>query len=120
VTLTFTPQLVPMTRGILETMYASVAPGVTAAKCRAALTSAYARRPYVRILPEDAYPATKPTVGSNFCDINVFDDQRTGRVVVIAAFDNVGRGQAHMAVQNINLMLGLPESLGIPAAPLFP
>lgn len=120
VTLTFTPQLVPVTRGILETMYAVTRNGATAEDCREALRVAYAARPYVRVLPEGAYPATKATAGSNFCDLNVFGDPRTGRVVVVAAFDNLGRGQAHMAVQNLNLMLGFDESLGIPNAPVFP
>jgi N-acetyl-gamma-glutamyl-phosphate reductase len=120
VRITFTPQLVPVTRGILETMYATPSAGVTAATCREALRRAYEHRPYVRVLPEGASPATKATLGSNFCDVNVFDDKRTGRIVAIAAFDNIGRGQAHMAVQNMNLMLGLPESLGVPSAPTFP
>lgn len=118
--LTFTPQLVPITRGILETMYATPRGGATARECREALQRAYAGRPYVRVLPEGAYPATKATAGSNFCDLNVFDDARTGRVVVVAALDNLGRGQAYMAIQNLNIMLGWEESLGIPTSPQFP
>ncbi len=119
-TFTFTPQLVPITRGILTTIYATLRPERTAADCREAALERYRDRPYVRVLPEGAQPSTKLVFGSNFCDLNYFDDARTGRVVAVSAIDNLGRGQAHMAVQNLNLMLGCDESLGIPPAPQFP
>lgn len=119
IVLTFTPQLIPLTRGILETIY--VRPLTSGAEVlREALAEAYRGRPWVRVLGKGRYPSTKATTGSNFCDLNAFDDARTGRVVLVAAFDNLGRGQAHMAVQNLNLMLGLDERLGIPLAPTFP
>jgi len=120
VVLTFTPQLVPITRGILTTSYATLAESRTAADCREAARARYAKRPYVRVLAEGEYPTTKATWGSNYCDLNYFDDARTGRVVAVSAIDTLGRGQAHMAVQNLNLMLGFDESLGIPDSPQFP
>lgn len=121
---TFTPHLAPVTRGILSTCYARVAAGAdpegVAQRCRDALMVAYAGRHFIRVLPDGAVPSTKATMGSNYCDINVFEDRRARRAIVVAAVDNLGRGAATQAVQNMNLMLGLDETLGIDMPPVFP
>ncbi|NLN91526.1 MAG: N-acetyl-gamma-glutamyl-phosphate reductase [candidate division WS1 bacterium] len=121
---TFTPHLAPISRGILSTCYARKAEREPvegmAARCREALQAAYAGRPFVRIMPEGESPTTKATLGSNYCDIGVFEDPRAQRVIVVTAVDNLGRGAASQAIQNMNLMLGLDETLGINQPPLFP
>ncbi|MBD3176014.1 MAG: N-acetyl-gamma-glutamyl-phosphate reductase [Armatimonadia bacterium] len=122
--LTFSPHLAPITRGILATCYARVPQEMDAEgaadRCRAELIQRYGASPFVRVLPAGEVPSTKATLGSNYCDINVFEDARTRRVIVVTAVDNLGRGAASQAVQNMNLMLGFGEALGIDQAPVFP
>lgn len=120
VTVTFVPHLIPVTRGILTTVYARPANSASASECAEALRAYYAGRRFVRVLAHGAMPTTKATCGSNYCDINTFEDARAGRLVVVSAIDNLGRGAATQAVQNLNLMLGLDEGLGIPVTPVFP
>jgi N-acetyl-gamma-glutamyl-phosphate reductase len=108
--LSMTPVLAPMPRGILATVTARPArPGLTAADVRAALASAYAGEPFVRVLPEGAWPHTAATFGSNAAQLQATVDSDSGRLLVTSAIDNLGKGAAGQAVQCANLMLGLPE-----------
>ena len=111
----FTPHLVPMTRGILATGYAPLADDLTPPAALGLYDDWYGDAPFMRVL-HDALPETKATLGSNFCDVTVRIDARTRTAIAIAAIDNLGRGAAGQAVQNMNLMCGLPESAGL----LFP
>ena len=120
VTLTFTPHLVPMNRGILATIYAGLADGVKDSDLRAAYENAYGNEPFVRLLPDGAYPETRWVKGSNFCDIGFRVDARSNRLIVVAAIDNLVKGAAGQAVQNMNLMFELDETAGLEALPLFP
>ncbi len=116
--ITFTPHLLPVARGLLATCYASVtADGRTLS---AALRSAYEDEPFVRVLPEGAFPHVKAVAGSNGCQIGWVHDERTSRVTVCAAIDNLGKGAAGQALQNANLMLGLDETLGLTAVGVYP
>lgn len=112
-TLSFTPVLVPMSRGILATTTARVVPGVTATEVRAAWESAYADEPFVHVLPEGVWPRTADTLGANVCLIGVAIDEAAGRVVVVAALDNLAKGTAGAAIQSANIALGLPEATGL-------
>lgn len=117
----FTPVLAPMPRGILATCTARLAsPGTGTADLRAALTAAYAGEPFVTVLPEGRWPATAAVAGSNGVQVQVTADARSGRAVVVAAIDNLGKGAAGQAVQNANLMLGLPETAGLTAMGVAP
>ena len=120
VLVSFTPHLTPMSRGILSTIYAQLAPGVTAEQVRAAYQGRYEREPFVRLCPAGNYPATQHIRGSNFCDLGFKVEARTGRIVVLAAIDNLVKGAAGQAVQNLNLLCGLPETRGLLVVPLFP
>lgn len=112
VTVLFTPHLVPMQRGILSTCHAPVGPGVGEAELRGALEEAYDGMPFVQVV--DGPPHTRWVVGSNRCLISVRLDERTGTALVLSALDNLVKGAAGQAVQCANLMLGLPESAGLP------
>ena len=117
----FTPMLAPMPRGILATCTARLtgaAPGTPA--LRAALADAYASEPFVRVLPEGNWPATGATVGSNAVHLQAAADAHAGRAVVVAALDNLGKGAAGQAVQAANLLLGLPETAGLTAQGVAP
>jgi N-acetyl-gamma-glutamyl-phosphate reductase len=108
--LAFTPLLAPMPRGILATVTARPA---GAGDARAALVDAYAGEPFVRVLPEGQQPHTAATCGSNSAHLQLTTDLSSGRVIVTSAIDNLGKGAAGQAVQNANLMLGLPETAGL-------
>ncbi len=113
-TLSFTPVLVPMPRGILATVTATpTRPGVTAADVRAALADHYADEPFVRLLPDGVWPRTSATLGSNACHLQAGVDAHSGRIIVVSALDNLGKGAAGQAVQCANIMLGLPETAGL-------
>jgi N-acetyl-gamma-glutamyl-phosphate reductase len=116
----FVPHLVPMTRGILVTAYARLAWSLTTEEATALYHAAYAGEPFVRVLPSGALPQTKATWGSNFCDLGVRVDARTGVVIALAALDNLMKGAAGQAVQNLNLMAGLPEDMGLRTPGLYP
>ncbi len=116
--ITFTPHLVPMTRGLLATCYATLRPGVTKAQVADAYASAYADEPFVRVTA--AYPATKSTLGSNWCLVHAVVDERSGRLVAFGALDNLVKGAAGSAIQDLNAMRGLPETLGLEAFALWP
>ena len=120
VTLNFTPHLVPMNRGILITAYASVKEGVTEEQIRSAYQEAYQDERFVRFLLPGVCPQTKWVEGSNYVDVNVVYDGRTNRVIMMGAMDNLVKGAAGQAVQNMNLMFGLPEDMGLTLVPMFP
>lgn len=114
VTVSFTPLLAPMPRGILATATARVGPGVTTETARAAYTASWADEPFCHLLPEGTWPSTGMTYASNACVASVAVDERAGRLVAVAAIDNLTKGTAGAAVQSMNLALGLPEELGLP------
>jgi N-acetyl-gamma-glutamyl-phosphate reductase len=120
VTISFTPHLVPMNRGELETIYVRLAEGQDAASLKTAFEEAYANEPFVTVLAGDTAPATRMVRGSNNCVLNVFNDRQPGRAIIVAAIDNLVKGSSGQAVQNMNLMLGLEETTGLMQAPLFP
>ncbi len=120
VTLSFTPTLAPMSRGILATSTARLAPGTTTETLREALHAAYATEPFVHLLPEGAWPSTAATLGSNSVHVQAAADTHSGRAVVITAIDNLVKGAAGQALQNANLVLGLDETTGLPVAGVAP
>ena len=120
VTMSFTPLLAPMPRGILATCTGRLAAGLASTAARDALVAAYADEPFVTVLPEEQWPHTAATSGSNSCQLQVAVDADAGRVVVVAAIDNLGKGAAGQALQNANLMLGLPETAGLSADGVAP
>jgi len=120
VTLSFTPTLAPMARGILATCTARLAPGATGGKLREALAAAYDGEPFVHLLPEGQWPSTGSTLGSNAAHLQVTADTHAGRAIVISALDNLGKGAAGQALQIANLMLGLPEAAGLTALGVAP
>ncbi len=125
ITVSFTPHLVPMNRGILAAEYASLVKKKdgslpTAEEIRSVYEKYYGGEKFVRVLDEDVFPETKWVEGSNYTDVNFKIDERTGRIIMLGALDNLVKGAAGQAVQNMNLMFGLPESEGLELAPLFP
>lgn len=120
VTVTFTTHLVPMTRGIMATMYASVTGSRTQQDFIDLYRSYYEGRRFVRIRPEGVLPATKEVYGSNYCDIGFAVDERTGRVTIISVTDNLMKGAAGQAIQNLNLRMGWDEGLGLKFVPVYP
>ena len=120
VTISFTPHLVPMNRGILVTAYASLNGTVTEEEARAVYEKYYQNEYFVRLLEPGAVPQTRWVEGSNFADVNFKIDPRTNRVVMMGAIDNMVKGAAGQAVQNMNLMFGLPEHTGLRQLPMFP
>lgn len=120
VTVSFTPHLVPMNRGILVTAYASVAKDISEQEMREIYKAYYKEEYFVRVLDEGVCPQTRWVEGSNFADVNMKFDKRTGRVIMMGAIDNMVKGAAGQAVQNMNLMFGLPENTGLKQIPMFP
>jgi N-acetyl-gamma-glutamyl-phosphate reductase len=118
--ISFTPHLVPMDRGILSTIYTNPLGKVAASELITLYETFYDGEPFVRVLPEGSFPSTAHVRGSNFCDIGISVDERTGRVIVISAIDNLVKGASGQAVQNMNLLCGLPETLGLDFLPIFP
>ena len=116
----FTPHLVPMNRGILVTAYASLKEKVDYDTVRAAYDKYYANERFVRVLDKDVCPETRWVEGSNYVDVNFKIDERTGRIIAMGALDNLVKGAAGQAVQNMNIMFGLPEEEGLLMAPVFP
>lgn len=119
-TINFQPHLVPMSRGILASCYVKLAEGQTADSLRAALTARYADEPFVRVLPQGVVPHTRHVRGSNYCLISVFPDRIAGRAIVFSVIDNLVKGASGQAIQNMNVMLGFEETLGLEQQPLFP
>ena len=120
VTISFTPHLVPMNRGILATEYATLKKEVTGEEIKAIYDKYYAEEPFVRVLGEGVCPETKWVEGSNYVDIGFKLDPRTNRIVMMGAIDNLVKGAAGQAVQNMNLLFGLDESEGLNLVPMFP
>ena len=120
VLINFTPHLVPMNRGILITAYASLKKEVSYEEVKAAYDKYYAEEKFVRVLDKDVCPQTKWVEGSNYVDVNFKLDPRTRRVIMMGAMDNLVKGAAGQAVQNMNLMFGLKESEGLELVPMFP
>ena len=118
--LIFTPHLVPMNRGILVTAYANLAKDVTYEDVKAAYDKYYDKEYFVRVLPKDVCPETRWVEGSNFVDIGFKIEPRTNRIIAMGALDNLVKGAAGQAVQNMNLLFGLPENEGLQLAPMFP
>lgn len=116
----FTPHLVPMNRGILVTAYGNLTKAYTYDEIKAIYDKYYADELFVRVLEKDVCPETRWVEGSNYVDVNFKIDERTKRVVVMGALDNLVKGAAGQAVQNMNLIFGLPESMGLMQAPMFP
>ena len=120
VTVSFTPTLAPMSRGILATCTARLAPGADPAAVRGAWHAAYEGEAFVHLLPVGQWPSTAAVLGSNNVHVQVTVDERAGRVVSVAAVDNLTKGTAGAAVQCLNLALGLPEVCGLPVAGVAP
>lgn len=121
VVVSFTPHLVPMTRGILATGYFTLRQEWTTERLVDLFREFYAGEPFVRVRPAGDLPTTKQVWGSNYCDIGLKVDPRTGRVLVVSVIDNLVKGAAGQAIQNMNLLFGLPETTGLlRAAPLYP
>ena len=118
--LNFTPHLVPMNRGILVTAYASLKKEVSYEEVKAVYDRYYEDEQFVRVLEKGICPQTKWVEGSNYVDVNFQLDPRTGRVIMMGAMDNLVKGAAGQAVQNMNLMFGLPENEGLNLVPMFP
>ena len=116
----FTPHLMPMSRGILATIYVKMAPGVTVERLRAALADRYRDEYFVRVLPNGAAPATRHVRGSNFCLMSVHADRVANRAILMAVEDNLVKGASGQAVQNMNVMAGCPEETALEQLPLFP
>lgn len=120
VTVTFTTHLTPMTRGIMSTMYAGLKGTYTEENLVELYRQYYEGRPFVRIRESGKWPATKEVFGSNYCDIGFAADPRTGRLTIISVIDNVVKGAAGQAIQNLNLMMGWDETLGLQLSPVYP
>ncbi|WP_410770684.1 N-acetyl-gamma-glutamyl-phosphate reductase [Fontibacillus sp. BL9] len=120
VTVTFTTHLTPMTRGIMSTMYAGLNGIHTEEDLVELYRQYYEGRPFVRIREAGKWPATKEVFGSNYCDIGFAVDSRTGRLTIISVIDNVVKGAAGQAIQNLNLMMGWDEMTGLRLSPVYP
>jgi len=120
VTISFTPHLLPIARGILSTSYANLTSDISAEDVRKLYTDMYDTEPFVRLVPEGTFPATQYVRGSNFCDIGFAIDTRANRIIVVTAIDNIVKGAAGQAVHNMNLMCGIEETSGLTGAPFFP
>jgi len=120
IAISFTPHLLPMSRGLLATISAQLLPGVGQAEVDAALVAAYSHEPFVHVLPAGTFPRTKAVHGSNACQVSAVVDPRTQRVLITSAIDNLGKGAAGQALQNANLMLGLEETAGLDAIGVYP
>ncbi len=118
--ISFTPHLLPISRGILSTAYASLNTKGDNEDILSLYQDTYKAEPFVRVLPQGDLPATQFVRGSNFCDIALQKDTRTGRIIVMSAIDNIVKGASGQAVQNMNLMNGFPEATGLLNLPLFP
>jgi N-acetyl-gamma-glutamyl-phosphate reductase len=121
VTIQFTPHLIPMVRGILATVYATMRdPGLEREDLITIYNAFYRNAPWVKVLPSGTYPQTKWACGTNLCYIGLEVDSRTGRVIVMSAIDNLMKGQAGQAIQCLNLMMGWEETLGLPQLSFYP
>jgi N-acetyl-gamma-glutamyl-phosphate reductase len=120
VRVTFTPHLLPLNRGLFTTAVVPLAATVTTAGLLAGFREFYAEEPFVRVLGEGERPTTRAVVGSNFCDVAVVADSRTGRAVCLSALDNLGKGGSANGIQNLNILCGWSERTGLEAPPVYP
>jgi N-acetyl-gamma-glutamyl-phosphate reductase len=120
VKINFTPHLVPMTRGILTTIYGDLMDGVDENKVREAWMDFYKNADFVRVLSRGKLPNVSHVRGSNYCDMGFHIDKRTNKIIIVSAIDNLVKGAAGQAVQNLNVMSGMEETLGLESVPLFP
>jgi N-acetyl-gamma-glutamyl-phosphate reductase len=120
IVVSFTPHLMPMSRGILSTIYVRLSDGATANDLRVTLAKRYADEPFVKVLAPGVAPATRHVRGSNYCHIAVFADRLPGRAIVVSALDNLVKGAAGQAVQNFNVVFGVPETTALEQEALFP
>ena len=120
VSVNFTPHLIPMNRGILSTIYVRLASGVGFEALCDALAQAYAEEPFVRVMPAGVAPASRHVRGSNFALIGAFADRLPGRAILVSVLDNLVKGASGQALQNMNLMFGLPETMGLEQQPMYP
>jgi N-acetyl-gamma-glutamyl-phosphate reductase len=120
VTISFTPHLVPMDRGILSTIYAVPVAAASTAEILKLYEEHYKGEAFVRVLKEGQFPSTAFVRGSNFCDMGVTVDKRTGRIIIVSALDNLVKGASGQAVQNMNIVCGFPETLGLELIPVYP
>ena len=118
--ISFTPHLLPVKRGILSTVYANLKKDITLEELHSLYSSFYAKEKFVRICPSGSFPNISSVCGSNFCDIGLTVDLRTGRIIIISAIDNLIKGAAGQAVQNMNIICNLKEDTGLQMAPLYP
>ncbi|XP_026661276.2 probable N-acetyl-gamma-glutamyl-phosphate reductase, chloroplastic isoform X1 [Phoenix dactylifera] len=120
VTVSFTPHLMPMSRGMQSTIYVQMAPGVTIEDLYQQLKTTYEGEEFVKLLGKGSVPHTRHVRGSNYCFMNVFQDRIPGRAIIISAIDNLVKGASGQAIQNLNLMMGFAENMGLQYQPLFP
>ena len=120
VRVTFTPHLVPMTRGILSTVYMRLTEEISTEEALNMYAKFYEHEPFVRVLPTGTYPQTKAVLGSNYCDVGLEVDTRTRRIITMAAIDNLGKGAAGAVVQNLNLMFDFKETDGLKVPGMMP
>lgn len=116
----FTPHLIPMDRGIFASLYVKLMPGKTVTDIRARWQTAYGAEPFVQLLPEGVLPSTRQVRGTNLCQMAVVSDRVPGRAIILSAIDNLVKGAAGQAVQNMNIVAGLPETTGLTHTALFP
>ena len=120
VAINFTPHLLPVDRGILTTIYARLEKGINAGAVEKKYRDAYKKEPFVRILPYGLYPNIKNVRGTNYCDIGLKLNERTNTLIVITAIDNLVKGASGQAVQNMNIMIGVDETLALDTLAVFP
>lgn len=120
ISITFTPHLVPMKRGILSTIYATLAQPLAEKEIYELYDQFYRGEKFVRVRPADLLPSTADVYGSNYCDLGLKVDKRNNRLIILSAIDNLVKGASGQAIQNMNLMLGWEESLGLGVVPLYP
>jgi N-acetyl-gamma-glutamyl-phosphate reductase len=120
IAVTFVPHLIPMDRGILTTLYATLPRKEKTEEILDIFQDCYRNEPFVRICPKGKLPGTRDVKGANYCDVGVKVNESDGRLVVVTAIDNLVKGASGQAIQNMNIMLGFPENLGLNVVPLFP
>ncbi len=118
--ITFTPHLLPISRGIMSTIYTEPVTSCNQKELQKLYEEKYGSEPFVRICPAGTVPALQHLRGSNYCDISIVTEERTGKIVILSAIDNIGKGSAGQAIQNMNLMLGFDETTGLMQVPCFP
>jgi N-acetyl-gamma-glutamyl-phosphate reductase len=114
------PHLVPLTRGIIVTSYATLRREASAAEIQSIYEECFADEPFVRVLPPGLTPGPKSVAGSNLCDVSIVLDAENSRLVMVGSIDNLMKGQAGVALQNINLMFGFPETTALERSPIYP